>query len=91
MLKAKANMQIDKEYEYWHRINLIQKGNFQRRVRRVWLAFKERKAEKERKKKEAEAAKKAKKPVRRRAPAAAAPAPVAAKPAAAAKTTAAPA
>jgi len=35
-------------YDEYHRINIIMKGNLQRRIRRAWIAYKERKAEKQR-------------------------------------------
>ena len=44
---------------------MIMKGRFQRRVRKAWLAHKEKKAAKARKKAEDEAAKKKKRPGRR--------------------------
>ena len=53
------DFQADKLYEEYHRIDIIMKGNLQRRIRRAWLKKKERIAEKKRKKAEAaEAAKK---------------------------------
>ena len=58
-MKAKMDYQADLLYQGWHRIDLIMKGNLQRRVARAWLVKKERIAEKKRKKAEAaEAAKK---------------------------------
>ena len=53
-----ADYKCDKLFEEYHRIDVITRGHFQRRIRKVWLAYKERKAEKARKKAEAEAAKK---------------------------------
>ena len=63
-------------YDEYHRIDLIMRGNLQRRIRRVWLKYKHKKAEKARKKKEAAAAKKGKFGVKKKkAPAPAAPKP----------------
>ena len=61
-MKLKMNSQADKLYEEYHRIDVIMKGNLQRRIRRAWLKYKFKKAEKKRKKAEAaaEAAKKGK-------------------------------
>lgn len=59
-LKMMADHKIKLLYEEYHRIDVIVKGHFQRRVRKVWLAYKEKKAAKARKKKEAAAAKKKK-------------------------------
>jgi hypothetical protein len=53
-----ATLRVDKVYDEWHRIDVIARGHFQRRVRKAWLAHKERKAEKARLKAEAAAAKK---------------------------------
>ena len=51
----------DKLYDYWHRIDVICKSHFQRRIRRAWLEYKRRKEEKARKKKAAKKGKKKKK------------------------------
>ena len=59
-MKEMANHKIQLLYDDWHRIDLIMRGHFQRRVRKAWLKYKERKAEKKRKKAEAAAAKKGK-------------------------------
>ena len=73
-MKAKMDHQADLLYLEWHRIDLIMKGNLQRRVARAWQAKKERIAEKKRKKAEvAEAAKKNKFGKKKRATVAAAP------------------
>ena len=53
-----ATLRVDKVYDEFHRIDVITRGHFQRRVRKAWLAHKERKAEKARLKAEAAAAKK---------------------------------
>ena len=53
LLDARA----DRLYDEFHRIDIIMKGNLQRRVRRAWFKYKERKEEKARKKKEAAAKK----------------------------------
>ena len=45
IMDAKA----DKLYDYWRRIDIVCKSHFQRRIRRAWLAYKERKEEKRRK------------------------------------------
>ena len=55
-----ANHKIQLLYDDWHRIDIIMKGNLQRRVRKAWLKYKHKKAEKARKKKEAAEAKKGK-------------------------------
>ena len=55
-----ANHKIQLLYDDWHRIDIIMKGNLQRRVRKAWLNYKHRKEEKKRKKKEAAEAKKGK-------------------------------
>ena len=68
-LKAKAEIKINALYDEWHRIDIIMKSNLQRRIRRAWLAYKERKAEKKRKAAEAAAAKKGKYGGRRKVPA----------------------
>lgn len=52
-LKIKLHKQTNNLYSYYWKIDQIQRGHFQRMVRRAWLAYKERKAEKKRKKKEA--------------------------------------
>ena len=44
------NLRAEAMAEPWKRIDIIAKGHFQRRVRRAWLDYKERKAEKKRKK-----------------------------------------
>lgn len=84
-MSAKADARADKLYEEFHRIDVITRGHFQRRVRRAWLAHRERKAEKARKAAEAAAAKKDKrfggrrarpKPAAAAAPKAPEPAPV---------------
>jgi len=43
------NMRADLMHEPWRIIDIIARGHFQRQVRRVWLAYKARKAEKKRK------------------------------------------
>jgi len=48
----------DKMYDYFHRIDTVCKSHFQRRVRRVWLAYKVKLDEKRRKAAEAAAKKK---------------------------------
>ena len=53
-----VTLRVDKVYDEFHRIDVITRGHFQRRVRKVWFAYKERKAEKARLKAEAAAAKK---------------------------------
>lgn len=45
-------------YDYFSRIDKITRGHFQRRVRRAWLAYKQRKEEKRKAKEAADAAKK---------------------------------
>lgn len=70
ILLVKANHQAEQLHDHYRRIDQIMRGRFQRRVRKAWFAYKERKAEKARKKAEAEAAKKKKKPRRAAAPAA---------------------
>ena len=65
ILLAKANHQAQLLHEHYHRIDMIVKGRFQRRVRKAWLAHKEKKAAKARKKAEEAAAKKNKRPGRR--------------------------
>lgn len=57
-MKMLADYKIKLLYDEWKRIDIIMKSNLQRRVRKVWLKYKERKAEKARKKKEAAAKKK---------------------------------
>ena len=73
-MKAKMDYQAELLYQEWHRIDVIMKGNLQRRVRRAWLAKKARIAEKKKKKAEAaEAAKKNKFGKKKRTTAVAAP------------------
>lgn len=79
ILLVKANFQAEQLHDHYRRIDQIMRGRFQRRVRKAWFAYKERKAEKARKKAEAEAAKKKKRPARRAA-APAAPASTTSKP-----------
>jgi hypothetical protein len=40
-LKAKSAYQAEMLYQEYHRIDLIMKSNLQRRIRRVWLQYKE--------------------------------------------------
>lgn len=73
VMDAKA----DKLYDYWHKIDVVCKSHFQRRVRRVWLAYKARKAEKAKKKAAAKKKKGGRKAtVKTAAPAAAKPTPL---------------
>lgn len=74
LLLVKANFQAEQIADHYRRIDRIMKGRFQRRVRKAWFAYKEKKAEKARKKAEADAQKKAKRPTRRGGPTPAAPA-----------------
>ena len=53
----------------WKRIDIIARGHFQRRVRRAWLDYKWRKAEKKRKKAERLAKSKGKKKKKKKKPA----------------------
>jgi hypothetical protein len=57
-LKERLRQKTDALYSYYWRIDQIQRGHFQRMVRRAWLAYKARKEEKKRKKREAAAKKK---------------------------------
>ena len=57
-MSVKADARADKLYEEFHRIDVIARGHFQRRVVRAWRAHKKKKAEKAQKAAEAAAAKK---------------------------------
>lgn len=70
-----TNARCQKLYDEFHRIDLIVKGHFQRRIKRIWVKYKEKKAEKQRKKEEAAAAKKNRFGGRKRAAPKATPAP----------------
>ena len=61
MLKERYVQQIEAHNDYWHRYKIVLQTSFQRRMRRVWLAYKFRKAEKKRKAAERAAASKGKK------------------------------
>ena len=57
MMLIKANIAVDEVYEEFHRIDIIMKGRFQRRVRKVWFEYKKWKAEEAEKKRLAKEAK----------------------------------
>ena len=40
-----AEFRVNKVYEEFHRIDIIVKGHFQRRVRKVWFEYKQHKEE----------------------------------------------
>jgi hypothetical protein len=57
-MKAMMHHKAQLLYDEWHRIDVIVKGHFQRRLRKVWMKYITKKKEKARKKKEAAAKKK---------------------------------
>lgn len=60
VLREKAEKQAEEVFQYWHKIDLIMKGNLQRRIRRAWKARQARVEEKKRKAAELKAAQKPK-------------------------------